>query len=272
MIWKISTYPQKLFFSQPESDLYLAALKLKKGHNFSNCPKGGYGPNGGLFHIKNLAERNVLKQIRSGRKILISPVTPSELAERLQESVGSFKSLVPQLESLSTVENEIPEIEILESGAAFEKIYDEVTNMPAGSTWKVMEDRRGAEAELKLLDNKYWNIFFTRMAERDIITKAIFTKELLSDISKSITPKNYSILKKRKWNIRTIFEDALPIKNLILLYNKKLSFMFPELSMTITIKHPALFHVIDTLFETIFSFAETVENPWEYKVEVTYSK
>jgi hypothetical protein len=254
-------------FSQPESDLYLAALKLKKATISQIAQKAGMGRTVAYFHIKNLSKRNVLKQIKSGRKILISSVTPSEFAERLQENVGSFKSLVPQLESLSIVENEIPEIEILESGAAFEKIYNEVTNMPAGSTWKVMEDRRGAEAELKLLDNKYWNNFFTRMAERDIVTKAIFTKELLSDINKSITPKNYSILKKRKWNIRAISEDALPIKNLILLYNKKLSFMFPELSMTITIKHPALFHVIDTLFETIFSFAEAIENPWEHKSE-----
>ena len=38
--------------------------------------------------------------------------------------------------------------------------------------------------------------------------------------------------------------------------------MFPEISMTITIRHAALYYVLDTLFETIFNLAEKVENPW----------
>ena len=67
------------------------------------------------------------------------------------------------------------------------------------------------------------------------------------------------------WNIRALPEDVLPIKNLVVLYNDKISFMFPEISMTITIRHAALYYVFDTLFETIFNFAEKVENPWGNK-------
>jgi hypothetical protein len=156
----------------------------------------------------------------------------------------------------------MPQIEIQESSLAFKKIYDEVIHMPVGSIFKVIEDKRGAEAEMKLLNNEYWKLFFTQMAERKILTKAIFTKELFSDIKQSITPENYKILSRRMWDIRALPDSVMPIKSLAILYNDKLSFLFPEISLTITIKHPALFSLFDTLFETIFTFAEKVGSPW----------
>lgn len=249
-------------FSEAESDLYAAALKLQKAGISEIARKADMGRTVAYFHIKNLVNRGVLRQTTKGKKIIISPIPPVELAQILQNSVGDFKSLVPQLEVLGTIENEIPEVVIQESKIGFQKIYDEIASMPSESIFKVIEDRRGAKAELKLLNNEHWNLFFTQIAERKILTKAIFTEELLSDVNKSITPQNYNILKKRMWNIRTLPENLIPIKNLILLYNKKLSFLFPEISLTITIKHPALFNLVDTLFETIFNFAEKTDNPW----------
>lgn len=250
-------------FSEAESEVYIAALKLKKSSVSEIAQKAGMGRTAAYFHIQNLLKRNVLRQTKNKKKILISPVSPAELAERFEESVGHFKSWIPQLEVLSEIENEIPEIQMEESSIAFKKIYDEVIHMPAGSIFRVIEDRRGAEGELKLQTNDYWNHFFSQMAEKKIFTQAIFTVELLADVNKAITPENYAILKKRLWDIRTLPEAKLPIKSLVLLYNKKLSFLFPELSLTITVKHAALFALFDTLFETIFSFGQKVENPWE---------
>jgi hypothetical protein len=63
--------------------------------------------------------------------------------------------------------------------------------------------------------------------------------------------------------IRTLPEEKLPMKGLFVLYNDKISFLFPDIKLTITIKHGALFHLIDTMFETIFAFAEKVENTWD---------
>lgn len=262
---KINDILKQFSFSEAESELYTAALKLKKATVFEIAQKAGMGRTVAYFHIKNLLQRNILKQRKIGKKMIVSPIPPAELAENLQSSVGDFKSLIPQLESLSAIDNEIPQIEILESNAAFEKIYDEVIHMPVGSAWKVFEDKQGAEAEMKLLNNEYWNKFFSQMLERKILTKAIFTKELLSDINKSITPENYQVLAGRMWDIRTLPETSMPIKGLVLLYNNKLSFLFPNVALTITIKHSALFHLLDTMFETIFSFAEKTEDPWNYK-------
>ncbi len=259
---KINKILQNFAFSEAESQLYTAALKLEKASISEIAQKAGMGRTVAYFHIKNLIKRNIFKQVKAGKKIIISPISPTELAENLQESVGDFKTLIPQLESLGRIENEIPQIEIMESSAAFEKIYDEVIHMPTGSLFKVIEDKYGAEAELKLFNNEYWNYFFSEMSKKKIVTKAIFTKEIMDDINKSITPENYNILGDRLWDIRTLPEASIPIKGLVLLYNNKLSFLFPEVALTITIKHSALFHLLDTMFETIFSFAQTAENPW----------
>lgn len=253
---------QNFAFSEAESQLYTAALKLEKASISEIAEKAGMGRTAAYFHIKNLIKKNIFKQVKVGKKIVIVAISPTELAENLQERVGDFKTMIPQLEALGRIENEIPQIEIMESSAAFQKIYDEVIHMPVGSLFKVIEDKYGAEAELKLFNSEYWNYFFSEIAKRKIVTKAIFTKEIMDDINKSITPENYNVLGSRMWNIRTLPEVNMPIRGLVLLYNNKLSFLFPEIALTITIKHSALFHLLDTMFETIFSFAEKAENPW----------
>ncbi len=249
-------------FSEVESELYEAALKLKKAGVSEIAKKAGMGRTLAYFHIKNMVERKILREIKQGKKSIITPIAPADLAELFQKNVSDFKSLVPQLEVLGEIENEIPEIEIMESSRAFKKIYDEVTHMPVGSVFKVIEDMAGAEAELKLLDNEYWSYFFGQLVERKILTRAIFTKEVLADANKSITPENYETVKKRMWDIRTLPEKDIPIKGLVVMYNKKLSFLFPKISLTITVRHSALYNMIDTLFGTIFNFAEKVEKPW----------
>jgi predicted transcriptional regulator len=260
---KINHILKHFSFSTAESQLYTAALQLQKAGISELAAKAGMGRTVAYFHIKNLLDKKVLQQSKQGRKILVSPIPPTELAERLQKEVGDFKTLIPQLEALSAAGQAIPKIEIEESNAAFQKIYDEVIHLPAGSIFKVIEDQRGAEAEMKLLDNDYWHFFFTQIAERKILTKAIFTQELLANINTSITPTNYKVLSSRMWDIRTLPEASLPIKGLVLLYNNKLSFLFPDVALTITIQHPAIFGVLDTLFETIFTFAKKAENPWK---------
>jgi len=46
------------------------------------------------------------------------------------------------MEALDTIEKEIPQIEIQESYAGFDKIYDEICHLPVGGLFKVIEDRK----------------------------------------------------------------------------------------------------------------------------------
>jgi len=249
-------------FSEAEAELYAAALKLNKATVSQIAQKAGMGRTVAYFHIKNLIEKKIFQDIKRGRQILISPISPSALAEKLQHEVSGFKTLIPQLEVLDEIEKEIPHVDIQESYAGFQKIYDEISHLPAGSSFKVIDDVKGAEAELSMMGDKNLNDFIVQIIERKILTKGIFTEELFTQVSKTTNAENFSLMGKRMWDIHTLPEEKLSIKNLILLYNDKVSFLFPEISLTITIKHKALFGIIDTLFETIFGLAQKVDNPW----------
>ena len=249
-------------FSEAEAELYAAALKLNKATVSQIAQKAGMGRTVAYFHIKNLIEKKIFRDLKRGRQILIIPIPPAELAELLQKKVGDFKTLIPQMEALDTIEKEIPQIEIQESYAGFDKIYDEICHLPVGGLFKVIEDMKGGEAEMHMMGDKNFNTFLTQIYEKKILTRAIFTEELVAQINRAINKENYSIVQKRMWDIHVLPEEKLSIKNLILLYNDKVSFLFPEISLTITIKHKTLFGIINTLFETIFGLAHKVDNPW----------
>ena len=249
-------------FSEAEAELYAAALKLNKATISEIAQKAGMGRTVAYFHAKNMIAKKIFQDIKRGHQILIIPISPSELAEKMQKEVSNFKTIIPQLEVLDEIEKEIPQIEIQESGAGFDKIYDEICHMPNGSTFKVIEDLKGAETELRLMGDKGFNKFLVQIVERNILTKAIFTEELVAQINKSLTQENYSLVQKRMWDIHVLPEEKMGIKNLILIYNNKTSFLFPEISLTITIRHKTLTFLINTLFETIFGLAHKVDNPW----------
>jgi len=84
----------------------------------------------------------------------------------------------------------------------------------------------------------------------------------VAQINRAINKENYSIVQKRMWDIHVLPERKTSIKNLILLYNDKVSFLFPEISLTITIKHKTLFGINQHPFETIFGLAHKIDNPW----------
>jgi len=83
---KINEILKNFSFSQPESEVYIAALGLGKGTVSEIAQKAGVGRTVAYFHIKNLLKRNFLRQLKSGKKLIISPVPPSELAGRLGTS------------------------------------------------------------------------------------------------------------------------------------------------------------------------------------------
>ena len=253
---------QKFSFSEPESKIYLSCLKLKKATVSEIAKKTEIGRTNAYFHIKNLVEKNILKESKKGTKIYISPTKPSDLAEELQKNVSVFKELVPQLESLNKAEQEIPQIEILESKKGFYKIYDEITDMPKDSEFKVIENKKTAQAELTLIPNEQWKKFFTKIVEKNILTNALFTKEMLEDIEKNITPQNYELISKRLWRIHSLPEKSLPVNNLILIYSDKVAFLTPDNMLAIIIKHKSVTNILSALFDTIFNLTEPAKAPW----------
>lgn len=253
---------QGFSITEQETKIYTSCLKLGKSSVTKIAELSALSRTNAYFHIKNLIKKKILQEIIVGKKTFLTAVQPSVLLARLQTNVNVFKRLVPQLESLSIMQDALPQIDVLESKAGFIKIYDEIMDMPHGSEFKVMENLVTAEAELSLLTSKEYNKFLRTIIKKKITTKALFSSELLKNIQNEMAEDSYSMQADRMWNLRVLPEEKLPIKNFLLLYANKAAFLTPDNSVAVIIQDKNIVTMIDTMFEIVFAFAENVQNPW----------
>jgi len=254
---------QNFSISEPETKLYLSSLKLGKASISDIAKQSKMGRTNAYFHINNLIDKGLLQESRAGKKIFVTAVQPTSLAKKLQSSVNVFKNLVPQLESLSVVKEDSPQIDILESKVGFAMVYDEIKNLPTGSEFRVIENSQTADVEMSLLGEQQCYDFFNTLVKKKIIAKALFSSELLADAKTYMTKANYNALSERMWNLRVLPEDKMPIDNLILSYGNKVAFLTPDRKLTVVIKESSIVNMINVMFEIIFGFAEKVEMPWQ---------
>lgn len=250
-------------FSQQESEIYLAVLSLGSAKVTEIARKVGKNRTAVYFHIENLVKRGVLKQLKTGRVLKFSPVPPKELAERFDFWTTEFKSQLPQLEALHHIEQEKPGIEISESRTGYLKIYEEISSLPEGAMFRVLEGKQALESELQQLSESEWQIFFKRIISRKIQTKGLWTEESLTIPRKKLSAQNTTELQKRIWHVRSMPQAQLPFNDLIIIYGNTVAIIFPKTSLVVTIKHSGITQALTTVFDTLFIFAQPVKNAWQ---------
>jgi len=250
-------------FSEPEISVYLAVLRLGKPNVTEIAYKANMGRTAAYFHIKNLVDQGYLKEIKKGSKYHYSAEQPEELLSGLKKQVSKFQQLVPELEKLQKIENEVPLIEVKESLPALTQIYDDIANLPVNSEFRVLQGKKGMTHELATQKREYWGEFFNKIVNNKIITKAIFTEEGLDELKKTSNSGSTKKIKERIWVMKTLPEEVLPFDELIYLYANKVVFMFPDASMVVFIKHRRIFQAMKAMFDALHNFAQTETNPWE---------
>lgn len=245
-----------------EAETYLAALALGSGTATQIAQKTGEGRTKVYFHIKKLVEEGLLRESRKGQRQIFVPLPPSELAARVSRWATDLRSLVPQLESMQKAAAATPIIEVSESRAGYFHVYDEVSSMPNGSFFRVLQGKASLEQELKLLDNETWNTFFTRIVDRDIKTFGLFTKECWGIPKQMLSPENYERMKKRAWDLAIMPESTLKMQQLMFIYQNKVAFLFPETALVMTITHQGIADVLGAAFDALHSFGEKVAPTW----------
>lgn len=241
-----------------ESKIYLSALGMEKPAVAQIAKKVGLNRTAAYHHINHLLEKGFLRQTRKGTVVQLIAVPPSELAERFDRITTDFKSLVPQLESLQKISRETPIIEIKESRLGYAEVYEELSSLPEGATFRVLEGSKAMKKELHLLTESELNKFFRRTAERKIITRAVFTEESIDILNKELTDKNFATLRTRIWQLKSLPASLLPFQQLMFMYGEKTAFMFPESSLVMTIKHKDIAEAMLAMFEGLFNFSKDV--------------
>ncbi|MFA6053636.1 MAG: helix-turn-helix domain-containing protein [Methylobacter sp.] len=241
-----------------EAKVYLSALSLEKPAVAQIAKKVGLNRTAAYHHINHLLEKGFLKQTRKGRVVQLVAVPPAELAERFDRITTDFKSMVPQLESLQKISRETPIIEITESRRGYSQIYGEISSMPEGSTFRVLEGAQAWQKELQLQSEKDLNAFFSRVIERKIVTRGIFTQEVFEIINKGLSKTNRSVFEKRIWQLKSLPTAMLPFQQLMFIYGDKTVFVFPNSSLVMSIKHKDIAEIMLAMFEGLFNFAKNV--------------
>lgn len=245
-----------------EAETYLAALAIGSGTAAQIAQKTGEGRTKVYFHIKNLVREGILKESRKGQRQIYLPLPPRELANTVSRWATDLRSLVPQLEAMQEAAAQTPIIEVSESRSGYFRVYDEVSSMPYGSFFRVLQGKESLEQELKLLDNETWNTFFTRIVDRNIKTIGLFTKECWSIPKQLLSAENYVRMKTRAWDLAVMPESVLKMQQLVFIYQNKVAFVFPETALVMTITHQGVADVLSAAFDALHSFGEKVAPTW----------
>lgn len=249
-------------FNEQQAEIYQAILKLGQATVTEIAKKSGRKRTVTYFHIKNLIEKGALKQTREGRVLKFVAVKPDELAQQFDRWTTDFKSIVPQLKALKKIDQETPLIEVTDSKRGYFRIYDEISSLPLRSEFRVIEGKESLVSELTLLSDEQWKTFFTRIANRDIVTKGLFTDATLNAPSTHLNKENQELLTKRIWQLRILPESIFPMQKLAIIYGDKVAFLFPEEQLVTTIQHKGIAHIFTSMFDALFALGKPVESPW----------
>ncbi|MBP7006053.1 BlaI/MecI/CopY family transcriptional regulator [Patescibacteria group bacterium] len=247
--------------SEQETDVYLALLTLGKAGATQIAKKIQTNRTAVYFHLNHLLEKKFVSKIHSGKAISYIATPPTDLAETFDRWTTDFKSLIPWMESLKKVETETPRIEVSDSKNGYYQLYDEISSLPMGSMIRVLEGREAVLGEFSALSQEQWQTFFKRLVERKIKTKALFTNELMHVAPTRMSKKTQELLRERIWHLRLIPEQLLPFQKLLMIYGKKISFVFPSTSLVVTIDHREIVEAIICMFDGLYQLGKPSTHP-----------
>ncbi len=245
-----------------EANLYIAALALGSGTAAHIAKQAGEDRTKSYFHLRKLSADGLLKESRKGQRMLFVPLEPKEFADRVGKLATDLRSLVPQLESMQAGAVETPIIEVTESRAGHKRIYEELSSLPEGTFFRVLQGRKSLEEELRILDEVTLARFFDSLKLRNITTKGIFTKESREIPSKLMSEHNLLEMRERKSDLVLLPESILDLQQVMFIYQNKVAFLFPETSLVMTITHQGITDVLAASFDALHSFGEKVDPIW----------
>ncbi len=239
--------------TQDEADIYLALLKLGPASVTDLAKKISKNRTATYFHLNKLQEKDIISSINRGRTLVFTAVAPADLAARFDRLTTDFKSLVPQLEALQQIEVDAPRVTVTESRAGYFKVYDDISSLPTGSTFYVIEGAEALRHELTLLTDAETNSFFSKIIARNIATHLILTDDALALPATNTSPENFALLQQRRLSVRTYPSSTLAFTGLTILYGDTLAYLFPQTNLVVTITHPGIAASFQATFNTLFN-------------------
>lgn len=254
---------QQFGLSPQEAELYIAALAAGPSPISHIAKKSNKTRTAVYFHIENLLRKGILKESRIKGKRVIVALSPQELSARFDRLTTDFRSLIPQLDALHRAEGARPVIRITDSKQGYFEILDAVSSLPIGKQFRVLEGTNALDGELALLTNEEWKRFFSRIIDRKIETKALFTSETFASPKKQLSKEAFELLHKRIWHVRSLPEAVVPFRDLVIMYGDTVAFMFPTSKLVMTVQHAGIAAAFAAIFDGLFNLGQPQRELWK---------
>ncbi len=246
-----------------EIDCYLALLSLGSGTVSEVAKRVERTRSLVYFHLRHLKERGFIQESRRKTILRYVPKSANDVCAIIQSWTDDFRVQIPLLTSLGRIEKETPTIEVHESRQGFYGILREISQLPTGSVWRVIEGRRGMHGELGLLSQQEFEQWFRWIVAKKIKTKGIFTDVSLTAVPPGFTQINQDLIKKRAWDVRVVPASLLPFEDILCIYGETIAFVFPDTQLTVSIKHLRIAQALQILFDGLFSLGKPRTSPLE---------
>lgn len=254
---------QAFAFSEDEAEIYIASLGVDRPTIAQLARATGKSRTAAYFHVRKLLDKGFFKEIKGQRVARYQPKAPEELASLFDRMTTDFKSLVPALAAMRKTEDAKPVIEVFDSRKGYFQIYDEVSSLPHGSYFMVVEGGEAVRREMNLLTEHEWETFFQRITDRKIMAKALFTDAVVAAPEARLGKKALRLIGQRIWNIHVLPEERFPLKDLFFIYGNRVAVLFPKEKLVVKIQHDAIAELFKVLFNTLYEFGKPIANPWK---------
>lgn len=237
--------------TEPEIQIYTAILRLEKPTVSQIAKKTGRQRTVIYFHLEDLVKKNIVTEIKEGKVKRFSPIPPKDLAARFQRWTTDFTSLVPNLEALSKIDEEKPLVTIREFKTSHYEHYNELASMPEGSEFRVIQSKKSADPDFQSFSDEEWGTIVNRFVDRKIVTRAIFTDDLINTAGEQMNKENYEIFKQRLWQIRAVNPERFDFEEMFI-HQDKVSFFLTDVGLILQIQHKRIARALTSIFDALW--------------------
>lgn len=234
-----------------EAQLYLVILAQKNPTVSQIALKIELQRTAIYFHLQHLLERDLIRELKTGKVKHYRATPPTELADRIKKWSTDFTSLVPELESLYLIQENTPEITVKQFKQGYFEYYAELANLPVGAEFRVLQGKKSADVELDILSQDQWKGLFQQFVDRKIMTRAIFTNDIVQTAQEKMTKEVYTIFKQRLWQLRVVQEERFPFEE-VMIYGNKVTFLLTGLGYIMTIHHKGMAQSMISIFDALW--------------------
>ncbi|HLD21624.1 MAG TPA: helix-turn-helix domain-containing protein [Patescibacteria group bacterium] len=253
---KITRILSRFGFNESEIMIYLTVLKLDKPTVTEIAKKADLQRTLVYFHLKTLLKRDVVRELVKGKIKRFVATPPKELAERFQRWTTDVYSIVPELESLQTIDEQTPIVTIHDFATAHYEHYNELASLSEGSEFRVIQSKQSADPDFQAFKPGEWKQIVERMIERNIMTRAIFTDEMVDTAHTQMDAETYAVFKQRNWQIRAIPQDRFDFEEMMI-HQDKVTFLLTDIGILVRIQHKRIARAMIALFDALWLTGKT---------------